>query len=125
MGFRSCWCGAAAQELPQPLKQASFRQQRGLHLPRFSGGLGGLMFEKHAPRSWRRCVPAVVGISQVRRLHAFVKDRHPNAVCLETVVVSRALVKQLEAVADGAVAEASWFEVMLGVLADTIRCCLV
>eukprot|EP00903_Cladosiphon_okamuranus_P015336 g14166.t1 len=47
---------------------------------------------------------------QVRKLHAFVKDRHPNAVCLETVVVSRALVEQLEAVADGAVAEASWFE---------------
>lgn len=57
---------------------------------------------------------AVLGICicQVRKLQAFVKDRHPNAVCLETVVVSRALVEQLEAVADGAVAEASWFEVM-------------
>lgn len=47
----------------------------------------------------------------MRKLHAFVKDRHPNAVCLETVVVSRAVVEQLEAVADGAVADASWFEV--------------
>lgn len=57
-------------------------------------------------------VVTVVGVSQVRKLHAFVKDRHSDAVCLETVVVSRALVEQLEAVADGAVAEASWFEVM-------------
>lgn len=48
----------------------------------------------------------------MRKLHAFVRDRHPGAVCLETVAVSRALVDQLEAVADGAVAEASWFEVM-------------
>eukprot|EP00752_Nemacystus_decipiens_P004452 g4065.t1 len=47
---------------------------------------------------------------QVRKLQTFVKCRHPSAVCLETVVVSRTLVEQLEAVADGAVAEASWFE---------------
>lgn len=48
---------------------------------------------------------------QVRKLHAFVRERHPNAVFLETVVVNRVLVEQLEALADGAVAEASWFEV--------------
>lgn len=45
------------------------------------------------------------------KLHTFVKDRHPNAVCLETVAVSKAVVEQLEAVTDGVVAEASWFEV--------------
>ncbi|CAN0082411.1 unnamed protein product [Pylaiella littoralis] len=47
---------------------------------------------------------------QVRKLHPFIKEKHPNAVCLETVAVSRPVVEQLEAVADGVVAEASWFE---------------
>lgn len=47
----------------------------------------------------------------MRKLHAFVRERHPNAVFLGTVVVNRVLVEQLEALADGAVAEASWFEV--------------
>ncbi|CBJ28322.1 conserved unknown protein [Ectocarpus siliculosus] len=47
---------------------------------------------------------------QVRKLHAFVRDRHPDAVLLEKVVVSSAVVERLQAVADGAVAEASWFE---------------
>lgn len=49
--------------------------------------------------------------TKVRKLHAFVKDKHPTAVCLESVVISKTVVERLEAVADGAVAEASWFEV--------------
>lgn len=40
-----------------------------------------------------------------------MRERHANAVFLDTVVVNRVLVEQLEALADGAVAEASWFEV--------------
>ena len=48
---------------------------------------------------------------QVRRLHPFVKDNNPDAVCLETVAVSRAMVEQLNAVADEAVVRRSWFEV--------------
>lgn len=58
----------------------------------------------------------------MRKLHAFVRDRHPDAVLLEKVVVSSAVVERLQAVADGAVAEASWFEVkagLTGVRADT------
>lgn len=51
---------------------------------------------------------------QVRKLHPFIKEKHPNAVCLETVAVSRPVVEQLEAIADGVVAEASWFEVTAG-----------
>ncbi|CAM9110328.1 unnamed protein product [Ascophyllum nodosum] len=47
---------------------------------------------------------------QVRRLHPFVKDNNPDAVCLETVAVSRAMVEQLNAVADEAVVRRSWFE---------------
>lgn len=50
--------------------------------------------------------------AQVRKLHAFVQDKYPNAEYLETVVVSRQLVEQLEAVADEAVAQGSWFEVI-------------
>lgn len=52
----------------------------------------------------------------MRKLHAFVRDRHPDAVFLEKVVVSSAVIERLQAVADGAVAEASWFEVKAGVL---------
>ena len=48
---------------------------------------------------------------QVRKLHAFVKEKYPRAECLETVVVSRRAVEQLDAVADEAVAQGSWFEV--------------
>lgn len=48
---------------------------------------------------------------KVRRLHAFVKEKHPDAECLETVAVSRGVVEQLNAVADEAVARDSWFEV--------------
>eukprot|EP00904_Undaria_pinnatifida_P000303 jgi/Undpi1/10273/HiC_scaffold_28.g12725.m1 len=47
---------------------------------------------------------------QVRKLHAFVKEKYPRAECLETVVVSRRAVEQLDAVADEAVAQGSWFE---------------
>ncbi|CAM9760821.1 unnamed protein product, partial [Ectocarpus sp. 12 AP-2014] len=47
---------------------------------------------------------------QVRKLHAFVRDRHPDAVLLDKVAVSSAVIERLQAVADGAVAEASWFE---------------
>ncbi|CAB1105496.1 unnamed protein product [Ectocarpus sp. CCAP 1310/34] len=53
---------------------------------------------------------ATASALQVRKLHAFVRDRHPDAVLLEKVVVSSAVVERLQAVADGAVAEASWFE---------------
>lgn len=48
---------------------------------------------------------------KVRRLHTFVKERYPDAECLETVAVSRGVVEQLNAVADEAVARDSWFEV--------------
>lgn len=47
----------------------------------------------------------------MRKLHAFVKEKHPDAECLENAVVSRGVVEQLEAVADEAVAQGSWFEV--------------
>lgn len=50
----------------------------------------------------------------MHKLHAFVRDRHPDAVLLEKVAVSSAVVERLQAVADGAVAEASWFEVRAG-----------
>ena len=49
----------------------------------------------------------------MRKLHAFVKEKYPRAVCLETVVVSRDVVEQLDAVADEAVAQGSWFEVTM------------
>lgn len=61
------------------------------------------------------CVPCMsLSSSQVRKLQAFVKDQHPTAVCLETVAVSKGIVEQLEAVADEAVAQESWFEVKRG-----------
>lgn len=54
-----------------------------------------------------------------------MKEKHPSAVCLGTVVVSRTVVERLDAVADGAVAGASWFEVSAkpstGIVADLSR----
>lgn len=50
---------------------------------------------------------------QVRKLHAFVTEKYPRAEPLETVVVSRNVVEQLDAVADEAVAQGSWFEVTM------------
>lgn len=49
----------------------------------------------------------------MRKLHEFVKEKYPRAECLETVVVSRDVVEQLDAVADEAVAQGSWFEVTM------------
>lgn len=43
-----------------------------------------------------------------------MKKKYPLAECLETVVVSRNVVEQLDAVADEAVAQGSWFEVTTG-----------
>lgn len=54
------------------------------------------------------------GVCQVRKLHAFVRDKYPNAEILDTVVVSSGMVEQLDAVADEAVAQGSWFEVTAG-----------
>lgn len=100
----SCWVGAGARQ-PQPFDASQLYSSRILLCCSFGVSGSAARFSRGVPL-WRSLVSC-----QVRKLHAFVKDRHPDAVYLETVVVSRALVEQLEAVADGAVAEASWFEV--------------
>lgn len=52
-----------------------------------------------------------VGPFQIHKLHQFAKEVLPTAECLMTAVVSREVVEQLEAVADEAVAQGTWFEV--------------
>lgn len=48
------------------------------------------------------------------KFQSFVKESFPTAECLATAVVSRDVVEQLQAIADEAVAQGSWFEVRLG-----------
>lgn len=96
------------------LAQRSLKPMPAFCQPRLPDCVCGFIPERESRRSFASLCPvvAVVRVRQVRKVHTFVKDRHSNAVFLETVVVSRALVGQLEALADGAIAEASWFEVM-------------
>ena len=48
---------------------------------------------------------------QVCKFQSFVKESFPTAECLDTAVVSREVVEQLDAIAEEAVAQGSWFEV--------------
>lgn len=57
-------------------------------------------------------------ISQVRKVHAFLRESFPDAIFLDTAIISRKILEKLEAVAAEAVVQGSWFEV--GKLGDPV-----